>query len=89
MESKLGLPVESIDRARALAASIVAPVLDFVAGHTSVTVERATLRLLGADGASADGIPVPNLVVDQLRASPEGLEGPDAGGAQRADRDRV
>jgi beta-lysine 5,6-aminomutase alpha subunit len=74
MRAKLGLPAEQIDRARALAASIVAPVLDFVDLHTSVTVERATLRLLGADGASAEGIPVPNLVVDQLRASPAGIE---------------
>lgn len=75
MRDLLGLPRDQIDRARELATSIVAPVLAFVGDHTSVTVERATLRLMGADGASADGIPVPNLVVDQLRSSSVGLDG--------------
>lgn len=67
METKLGLSEERIDKARELAARIVEPVMAFVAGHTSVTVERATLRLAGADGADPDGVPVPNLVVDQCK----------------------
>lgn len=33
-----------------------------------MTVERATLRLAGADGADDDGVPVPNLIVDQVRS---------------------
>jgi beta-lysine 5,6-aminomutase alpha subunit len=66
MESRLSLPKERIDRARALAERIVAPVQEFIDAHTTVTVERATLRLAGADGADADGVPVPNLVVDRL-----------------------
>ncbi len=66
MESRLHLPQERIDRARELASRIVAPVQEFIDAHTTVTVERATLRLAGADGADADGVPVPNLVVDQL-----------------------
>jgi len=66
MESRLHLPPERIDRARELASRIVAPVQEFIEAHTTVTVERATLRLAGADGADADGVPVPNLVVDQL-----------------------
>ncbi|MDP3179130.1 MAG: lysine 5,6-aminomutase subunit alpha [Spirochaetaceae bacterium] len=74
MKEKLGLPRERIDRARELAAAIAAPILDFIADHTTVTVERATLRLVGADGADPDGVPVPNLVVDQVRSSPGGLE---------------
>ncbi|WLT31143.1 lysine 5,6-aminomutase subunit alpha [Geothrix sp. PMB-07] len=67
METKLALSEEKIARARELAARIVAPVGDFVDAHTTVTVERATLRLAGADGADADGVPVPNLIVDQLK----------------------
>ena len=47
------------------------PVQDFIDDHTTVTVERATLRLAGADGADADGVPVPNLVVDQLQGTLE------------------
>jgi len=67
MENKLALPEEKIAKARELSVRIVKPVMDFVEAHTTVTVERATLRLAGADGADADGVPVPNLVVDQLK----------------------
>jgi len=67
MNGKLGLSEARIDQARALASRIVQPVLSFVEEHTTVTVERATLRLAGADGADADGVPVANLVVDQLK----------------------
>ncbi len=66
MRNKLFLPPERIARARELAVRIVAPILEFINAHTTVTVERATLRLAGADGADPDGVPVPNLVVDQL-----------------------
>ncbi|MGH7706762.1 MAG: lysine 5,6-aminomutase subunit alpha TIM-barrel domain-containing protein [Vulcanimicrobiaceae bacterium] len=52
--------------ARALAGEIVAPVARFIAGHSTVAVERAVLRLLGIDGVGRDAIPVPNLVVDAL-----------------------
>ncbi|HUW40797.1 MAG TPA: lysine 5,6-aminomutase subunit alpha [Rectinemataceae bacterium] len=76
MKEKLGLPGDRIAKARELATSIARPVLEFVDAHTTVTVERATLRLAGADGADRDGVPVPNLVVDQLRvADPSRLEG--------------
>lgn len=67
MNTKLALSEEKIARARELAARIVEPVGAFVDAHTTVTVERATLRLAGADGADADGVPVPNLIVDQLK----------------------
>src|SRR5574340_1253951 len=67
MESRLHLPPEKIARARELASRIVAPVQEFIDAHTTVTVERATLRLAGVDGADGDGVPVPNLVVDQVK----------------------
>ena len=69
MKTKLGLPAKKIEKARKLAQAIAAPVQKYIAKHTSVTVERATLRLLGADGADANGVPVPNLVVDSIKAS--------------------
>ncbi len=72
MREKLGLSKEKIARARELAAVATAPVLDFVAGYSSVTVERATLRVAGADGADPDGVPVPNLVVDQVKNAVSG-----------------
>jgi beta-lysine 5,6-aminomutase alpha subunit len=67
MREKLGLPKDKVAEARALAEAICAPVLSFIDGHTSAAVERATLRLMGADGADREGVPVPNLAVDALR----------------------
>jgi len=64
MNSKLGLSEQKIARARELAAAITEPVQAHITGHTTVTVERATLRMLGADGVNADEVPVPNLLVD-------------------------
>lgn len=67
MGGSLGLDEGKIDEARERARAICTPVLDFVDRHTSVTVERATLRLMGADGASREGVPVPNIAVDSLK----------------------
>src|SRR5579862_1336419 len=58
----------SIDRCRESAAAIVAPVEEFIAGHSTVSVERAVLRLLGVDGVGPDEIPLPNLIVDSISA---------------------
>jgi beta-lysine 5,6-aminomutase alpha subunit len=69
MNTKLHLPKERINHARELASRIAAPVAGFMDRHSSVTVERAALRLAGADGANPDGVPVPNLVVDHIRAA--------------------
>ncbi len=73
MKNKLGLSEKKIARARELASAIVAPIMDFVRDYTTVTVERATLRIAGADGADSDGVPVPNKIVDAMRASEAGL----------------
>ncbi|HVA34587.1 MAG TPA: lysine 5,6-aminomutase subunit alpha [Candidatus Baltobacteraceae bacterium] len=61
-----------VGRCRGLAASIAAPVEDFIAGHSTVSVERAVVRLLGVDGIGADDVPVPNLIVDSLTPAQRG-----------------
>ncbi len=66
MTSKVGLTQDKVDRCRKLALEIVTPVQDYIHRHTTTTVERATLRLLGADGADENGTPVPNLIIDKL-----------------------
>lgn len=66
MQSKLNLSQEKIERARELSAQIVAPVQEYINRHTTVAVERATLRLLGADNVNSEDVPVPNIIVDQL-----------------------
>ncbi|MGD9639119.1 MAG: lysine 5,6-aminomutase subunit alpha [Alphaproteobacteria bacterium] len=62
--ANINLPQDKIEYARKLAQTITNPVQEYIKKHTTTTVERATLRLLGADGADENGIPVPNLVVD-------------------------
>jgi len=57
-----------VDRCRDRAAAIVAPVSDFIAAHSTVSVERSILRLLGVDGVGGEEIPVPNMIVDSLSA---------------------
>ena len=66
MKPKLRLSEKKIARARELASAIAAPVQEYIDAHTTVTVERATLRALGADGVNGDDVPVPNLAVDAL-----------------------
>ena len=67
MKTKLGLSAQKINKARELANQIVKPVQEYINKHTTITVERATLRLLGADGVNADGVPVPNIIAEQLK----------------------
>src|SRR5438876_9007226 len=60
----LKLDQSLIDEARALAQHIVAPVIDYIGSHTTVAIERTTLRLIGVDGVDEDDVPLPNRVVD-------------------------
>src|SRR5215471_12782332 len=60
----LKLDQSLVDEARALARHIVEPVIDYLGSHTTVAIERATLRLIGVDGVDEEGIPLPNRVVD-------------------------
>ncbi len=57
-----------VGEARALALAISGPINDFIAAHSTVSVERAVLRLLGIDGVGRDDIPLPNLVAERLGA---------------------
>ena len=42
-------------------------VQDFVEGYTTVAVERTLCRLIGIDGVDANAVPLPNVVVEELR----------------------
>ncbi|MHC4915838.1 MAG: lysine 5,6-aminomutase subunit alpha [Planctomycetota bacterium] len=64
--NKLRLPKKRIARARRLAAAIARPVARRISRHTTTSVERATLRLLGADGVGPGDVPVPNLAANAL-----------------------
>jgi beta-lysine 5,6-aminomutase alpha subunit len=58
-----------IARARQLAHEITTPVLDFIRRHTTVSIERTVLRLLGISGAGSRGVPLANLMVDRLKVA--------------------
>jgi len=67
MQSKLGLDFNRVEYARSLAASIAAKVQKFADDYTTVTVERTLCRLMGIDGVNQNEVPLPNVVVDELK----------------------
>lgn len=63
--NKLKLDPGLIQEGRRLARSIVAQLEDYLFSHTTVSVERASLRLLGIDGIDSEGVPLVNRLVEQ------------------------
>lgn len=68
---KLNLDQTLIDQSRASARNIAVQVQEFIDTHTTVSTERAVLRLLGIDGQDEAEVPMPNVVVDQVHAAGE------------------
>jgi beta-lysine 5,6-aminomutase alpha subunit len=64
----LRLERSQVRRARALARQAGEPVVQLARRHTTVSVERATLRLAGLAGADHEGQPWVNHLVDAVRA---------------------
>src|SRR4051794_25351166 len=62
-----------VRRARVLARKAGRPVVKLATSHTTVSVERATLRLAGLAGADADRVPWVNRLLDAVAAD-VGLE---------------
>ena len=67
MKSKLGIDFNQVEHARSVARKIADGVQDFVEGYTTVAVERTLCRLIGIDGVDANAVPLPNVVVEELR----------------------
>jgi beta-lysine 5,6-aminomutase alpha subunit len=63
----LQLDAARIASARASARQIAQQVWQEMQPHTTTTVERASLRLMGVDGVDDNQVPLPNRVVDQLQ----------------------
>lgn len=70
---KLTLDAADVRRARTLARQVGRPIVRTAQQHTTVSVERATLRLAGLGGADAEGTPWVNRLSDVVRAD-VGLE---------------
>ncbi len=73
MESRLRLDPAMVAEARELARVAGQPIVDLATQHTTVSVERAVLRLAGLQGADSDGMPWVNRLVNAVRES-AGLE---------------
>ncbi len=64
----LPLDAVTVRKARSLARQAGRPIVRLAQQHTTVSVERATLRLAGLGGADPDGTPWVNHLVDAVRA---------------------
>lgn len=67
MEDKLNLNFDIVDKARKSAENIADDMQKFIDRHTTVTVERTVARLLSIDGIDKAGVPLPNVVVDNIK----------------------
>jgi len=70
---KLDLDPVTVRKARSLARKAGRPIVSLAKQHTTVSVERAVLRLAGLTGADSDGLPWVNRLADTVRAD-VGLE---------------
>jgi beta-lysine 5,6-aminomutase alpha subunit len=64
---RLELDPVTVRRARTLARRAGKPVVDLARAHTTVSVERATLRMAGLTGADHENVPWVNHLVDAVR----------------------
>ncbi len=67
-KSKVGLDFTEVEHARSVAKKIAGQVQDFVEDYTTVAVERTLCRFLGIDGIDDNEVPMPNVVVEELKA---------------------
>jgi beta-lysine 5,6-aminomutase alpha subunit len=70
---RLSLDPALVREARELARRAGQPIVDLAKTHTTVSVERAVLRLAGLAGADGDGMPWVNRLADTVAAT-AGLE---------------
>lgn len=64
--NKLNLDKKKITICRKFAEDIAIDVQNFIDLHSTVSVERTVLRLLGIDGVDEFGVPVPNRIADDI-----------------------
>ena len=68
--SKLNINRDTVDKCRELAKAIAWPVQRYIDRHSTVSIERSVLRLLGFDGAQEvhpdHWFPMCNLILDKI-----------------------
>ncbi|MHA2036137.1 MAG: lysine 5,6-aminomutase subunit alpha [Promethearchaeota archaeon] len=70
-ESKLNLDFSIVGRARASAKNIALDTQKFIDQYSTITVERTVCRLFGIDGVDEFDVPLPNVVVDNIKINLE------------------
>lgn len=65
--SKLGLDFNKVEKAKQIAGIIADDVQSFVDNYTTVAVERTLARLIGIDGVDANDVPLPNVLIENLK----------------------
>ena len=66
-KNKLNLDIEMVDKIRSSARDIAEETQLFIEEHTTVAVERTVARLLGIDGVDSFEVPLPNVVVENIK----------------------
>ena len=66
-KSKIGLDFEKVKHAKQVAKNIADDVQKFVENYTTVAVERTICRLLCVDGVDANDVPLPNVLINELK----------------------
>ena len=79
--TKLDLDPATVKHARSLARKAGRPIVTMAKKHTTVAVERATLRLAGLGGADDEGTPWVNRLMDTVRADLHDVGGLEHGAA--------
>lgn len=68
MKSKLNLNQELVNSSREISKNIAQDTQKFIDKHSTVAVERTICRLLGIDGVNDMGVPLPNVIVENIEA---------------------
>ncbi len=69
MKSKLDLDRKMVDECRLMAERIADRLHGFIVSHSTDSVERSVLRLMGLDGVDRKGTPLANIIVDAVKAA--------------------
>ncbi len=67
--ARIELDEELVKKARKLAKDVTDEVQKFIKPRSTTSVERTTVRLYGVDGVNNEGVPLPNVVVEDVRKS--------------------
>jgi beta-lysine 5,6-aminomutase alpha subunit len=67
--NKLNLNYSLVENAREKARKIATDMYEFIDQYTTTTIERTICRLFGIDGVNKNGIPLPNIIVENIDVS--------------------